>query len=1034
MLSHIPKSFTMKKFTSYILLASTLLLQNNIYAQTNNNARSVPFGGLQARSIGPAVMSGRVSDVEGVNSKPEIVYVGAANGGVWKSINAGASFRPIFDDYPQSIGTICVDQAHPDTVWVGTGEVWVRNSVSIGTGIYVSKNGGSSWEFKGLPKSERIGNIIVDPRDSKTLYVAVQGALWSDSEERGVYKSTDFGATWQKILYVNPKTGCADLTIDPKNPDVLYASMWEHRRRPDFFHSGGEGSALYKTTDGGKNWQKIHNGLPSGMLGRMGIAVAPSNSNTLYLSVEAEKDKGFYKSTDAGASWKLINKDFSMNVRPFYFSRIVVDPTDENKMCKAGFLGSISETGGKTWRQLPQYVHADAHDYWYNPKNPNYIICGTDGGAYRSYDGGQSWSFCTDLPISQFYMVSVDDDTPYNIYGGLQDNNCWVAPSNGGAGVRNSFWEKTWGGDGFYSYRHPKDKNIIFAESQGGELIRYDKRTGQRKSIKPAAPKGEPEYRFNWNSPVALSPSNPERMYFGCQYLLVTDDKGETWRKISPDLTTNDKNRQNLKSGGLSPDWSGAETNTTIVTIAESPKDGNIIWCGTDDGNVQVTTNGGKQWTEVGANIPNLPKGLWVSHVEPSSYDKNTCFVVVEGHRSGDMKPYIFKTTDLGKTWIPLSTTDLDAYALCIRQDLKNPDVLYLGTEFGFFISIDGGLSWRRFTNNLPKTGIPYMAIQPRDNALIIASHGRGVFILDDLTPIQSLTKAVTDKDFHLFTPKPAIVKFEKFNLGGDANDAGAYAGEGFSEAVIKIIYYQKKRHSIGDFKVELLDNQGKMVKETSGSKSAGISVVTLPLFQKIPKLAPTTNVEALGRGMIPPRLPDGNYTIRIRKDKDTFSAPITLKTESAVYSEAERKEQRDALMRCLNINERLAHVFAQLKTMEGMSKTNDEALNKKINAFTEGVKNYRVTLASTEGDGYVASDELVRERFSILYFGFAFYPGRPSANQMEKLKEYEAEMTTIQTKFDTFVQEMKTLNAELEKAGKKGVVLKTFEDFKNEK
>lgn len=424
----------------------------------------IPFGDLSARSIGPAVMSGRITDIEAVNNDPQTVYIGAANGGVWKSNNAGANFRPVFDDHTLSIGQLAVDQAHPDTIWVGTGEIWTRNSVSVGTGIYVSTNGGSRWKAKGLDNTERISGIAIHPENSATIYVGAQGHLWGANEDRGVYKTTDFGTTWERVLYVDENTGCADLVMHPTNPDILFATMWEHRRSADFFNSGGMGSGLYKTTDGGKNWAKVTAGLPSGQLGRLGVAIAPSNPDKMYLTVESEKDKGLYHSEDGGDSWTFVSSDFGVTVRPFYFSRIVVDPNDENKIYKAGLNLSISDDGGNSFRAVGSGVHSDVHDVWIDPSNSGFVYVGTDGGGYRSLDGGYQFEMFMNLPLSQFYHVTVDDAKPFNVYGGLQDNGSWVAASASSGGIENKDWQVVSWGDGFRVYRHPADENIVYTE------------------------------------------------------------------------------------------------------------------------------------------------------------------------------------------------------------------------------------------------------------------------------------------------------------------------------------------------------------------------------------------------------------------------------------------------------------------------------------------------------------------------------------------------------------------------------------------
>ena len=659
------------------------------------------FGDLSARQIGPAVMSGRISDMENHPTDPMIIYAGSAGGGVWKSNDAGTTFYPIFDDHAQSIGAVELDPNDPNnTIYVGTGEPWPRNSVSVGDGLYKSTDGGNNWKKIGLENSERIANIIVNPKNSNEIFVAVLGALWSDSNERGVYKSSDGGVTWENILYLNESTGCADLAMDPSNPNILYASMWEFRRTGWSFNSGGDNSALYKSIDGGKNWKKIHNGFPEGKLGRLAIGVAKSNPNTLYTVIESEKneDKGLYKSVDGGENWKQMNNDFGITVRPFYFSRIVVDPKDENVIVKAGLYGSISKDGGETFENLGS-MHPDIHDMVFDINNSDIIYVGTDGGVYRTWNKGVTMEIVENLPLSQFYHISVDNEEPYNIYGGLQDNGSWYGPSFSSGGISAKDWKPVGQGDGFRVLRHPT-KNIIYSEMQGAENVwRYDVDNNLVKTIQPLAVKGYEDYRFNWNAPIETSKNNADRLYIGSQYVHRSDDMGDTWEIISPDLTTNDSTKQNQEdSGGLSMDNSGAENHTTIFTITESPLNENIIWAGTDDGNIQVTKNGGKSWKNVVENVPGVPKNTWVYHIEASVHDENTAYVVFDGHTSGDMKAYAFKTTDLGKTWTNIiPNDDVTGFARNIQEDYVNKDLLFLGTELGLYITINGGDKWSKF-------------------------------------------------------------------------------------------------------------------------------------------------------------------------------------------------------------------------------------------------------------------------------------------------------------------------------------------------
>ncbi|MFT6319711.1 MAG: photosystem II stability/assembly factor-like uncharacterized protein [Granulosicoccus sp.] len=1021
----------------YTFLTTLLFLSFSNHSFSQDDALKVSFGGMNARSIGPAVMSGRITTLDAVESDPQILYLGAANGGVWKSNSAGTTFRPVFDEHTQSIGAIAIDQNFPDTVWVGTGEPWTRNSISYGDGIYKSTNGGNTWNNMGLKNTERISKIQIHPKNSNIIYVAAQGHLWNAHADRGVYKTTDSGKTWEKVLFVDENTGCADLSLDKNNPEIIYAAMWDHRRTPDFFTSGGKGSGLFKSIDGGKNWNKIHNGLPTGILGRMAIEVAPSNSNILYATVECEKkeEKGLYKSEDAGATWKHVSKDFNVTVRPFYFSRLVIDPTDENIIYKGGLNLTVSKTGGDSWRTAdPQNIHSDIHAVWINPNNNKHVVIGTDGGGYRSLDGAYSFEMFMDLPLSQFYHISVDNEKPYNIYGGLQDNGSWVGPSESGGGIENKDWSFTNGGDGFYSFRHPTDKNIIYSESQGGNIVRYDMSDGQRKDIKPLPNDGDPDYRFNWNAPMHISPNNPERLYFGAQFLFKTETRGDDWTKISPDLTTNDLQRQRQKkSGGLSIDNSTAENNTTIYAIGESPLDEKIIWVGTDDGLVQVTSNGGTSWENVSKNIPNLPKGLWVTSIEPSHFNKNMAYVTIDGHKSGDLGKYIFKTTDLGRTWKSLATETLEGYAHVLREDLKSENLLFLGMERGFYISVDGGVSWKRFDNNMPHNGVRAIVVHPREDAVIVGTHGRGIFIIDDITPLRQISKEVVNSKLHFFETKPTLLKLSKGGspFGGAGNFVGANPRN-----VAYITYYMKKRHTFGKMTLEIFDQNGKLIKDLPAGKSGGINLVEVPVRLKSPKAAPTNNRMALFGSIFPPALPAGDYTVKIKKGKDVFETKIKLAYDpDANYSVAERAEQHEAAMKLYNMTNELGYMYFAMEAMH--TQANDlitekgkKKLKKRIKQMAEDVEKYKASLVALEGDFYVDEGEALREEISTLFLGVSQYPGKPSSSQMNKLKTLEGKMEKVHQKFAAFKSEMETVNRLLQAEEKEPIKIKTFEEY----
>ncbi len=719
------------------------------------------LSGLKARSIGPAAMSGRIAVIAASASSaadPQTLWVGSATGGLWRSVNGGLSWEPVFDDQPvASIGAVAVDPSNPDVVWVGTGEGNPRNSASVGDGVYKSLDRGRTWRHVGLEKTERIHRLIVDPRDSRVAWAAALGQAWGENPDRGVFKTEDGGRTWRKVLYVDERTGCADLAVDPSNPNKLYAAMWDYRRWPWFFRSGGPGSGLFTSGDGGETWKRLteEDGLPKGDLGRIGLAVAASDPRIVYALVEAEKS-ALLRSEDGGRSWKTVNSEVDVNPRPFYYADLRVDPKDPNRIYRLATALTASTDGGRTFQPLTAFrdVHPDHHAMWIDPADPDHLYEGNDGGVYESRDRGASWRFVANLPVPQFYHVRYDMAVPYNVYGGLQDNGSWKGPSDvwENGGIRNQHWQEVDFGDGFDTVPDPKDPMRGYAMSQEGFLIRYDLRTGERKDIKPAAPKSEEELRFNWNAAIAIDPFEPETLYFGSQYVHKTTDRGETWTVISPDLTTDNPDWQKQdRSGGVTIDASGAENFTTLIALAPSPVGRGVLWAGSDDGRLHVTRDGGKTWTSVDKNVRGVPANTWIPHIHPSTYDAGTAFVVFDNHRRSDWTPYVYRTTDYGKTWTSLATKELKGYALSVIQDPVDPDLLFLGTEFGLWVSLDGGKGWTKWTQGLPTVSVMDLAIHPRENDLIVATHGRGLYIVDDIRPLRTLSEAALKEPLHLF-------------------------------------------------------------------------------------------------------------------------------------------------------------------------------------------------------------------------------------------------------------------------------------------
>jgi len=987
------------------------------------------FGGLKARQIGPAIMSGRISDLESHPTNPRVLYAGTAGGGVWKSSNGGASFTSIFDDYCQSIGVVTLDPNDPDnTIWVGTGEIWTRNSVSVGDGLYRSTDGGLNWKKIGFENSDRISSIEINPKNSDEIYVGVLGALWGDSEERGVYKSTDGGETWNQVLYVDKKTGCSDLVMDPENPNILYAGFWEFRRTAWSFSSGGKQSALYKSTDGGANWNKIHNGFPSGDLGRIALAIAPSQSSTLYAVLETEKDRdnGLYRSDDAGASWKLLNGDFGLVVRPFYFSRIVVDPKDPEVVAKGGLFGSISRDGGNTFKNMGQ-MHPDIHDVSFHINDSDRVFVATDGGLYRSSDGTNTMEIVANIPVSQFYHVSVDNQEPYNVYGGLQDNGSWYGPSSSPGGIEARDWNNVGFGDGFRVLKHPT-KDLLYSEMQGAENIwRVDMNTLKTKSIQPLPIKDDPKLRFNWNAPIVQSPSNPDRIYVGSQFLHVSDDMGDNWKKISPDLTTNDPKKQNQEdSGGLSKDNSGAENHCTIFTIAESPKDKNVIWVGTDDGQVQVSKNAGKNWSNTTDKLDGLPPNTWCYHIEASTHDAGTAYAVFDGHTSNDKNAYVYKTSDYGATWKNIGTDDIYGFARSFQEDYVNPDLLFVGTEFGLYATINGGKNWNKFTNNMPATAIHYLDMQERTSDLVMGTHGRGIIILDDVSPLRNLTQEVLVKDVHFFKSKPAVIK-EKGSFGRTATEM-EFVGPNPNEDV-KIIYYLKKKHIFGKMTMEVQDLDGNKIATLSPGKSKGINIVDWDYSTRAPKLAKASSF-AFG-GFNAPRAQAGDYKIVMTKGKETFETMITLLNDpDSPYSDADRDLLHTTVMKLHGMSEDLAYKVYELDEYIALSEKLEgnevaESANKEMNALKE-------TLVVTGSDNYVgAKESQLRGKLADLYGKLAGGFEPPSVTELDNLKLLEERFNNSMKDFEDVKSNVfSKLIAELESADIEIPTLETFEEF----
>jgi photosystem II stability/assembly factor-like uncharacterized protein len=821
-------------------------------------APASPLDSLYFRSIGPASMSGRISDVAVFEANPAMFWVGTAHGGVWKTTNNGTTFEAQLQDQgPLSVGDVAVSQINPDLVWAGMGESNNRQSTSWGDGVYKSTDGGKTWANMGLKTSRHINRVVIDPRDNDTVFVAATGALFGPGGERGVYKTTDAGKTWKQVLKVDDDTGANDLVIDPTDNKVLYATMYQRRRTTCCMNGGGPGSGIWKSTDAGETWTRIKGGVLDQPLGRIALDVYRRRSNILYAVIEGpaaagggrgaappaegapgaaapaggaqggrgqlnpNDPTGLYRSDDGGATWRKVN---NANPRPMYFSQVRIDPNDPEVVYLAGVGLHQTLDGGRTIAtDVAVSTHDDVHAIWINPMNSEHVIIGNDGGLAYSYDKAKKWVFVPNLPVGLFYHVSVDNAMPYNVCGGMQDNYNWCGPSavRGAAGIGNHHWATLQGGDGFVVLQDPNDYRVAFSESQDGNIIRVDRVTGETLGIRPQAAPGEPALRWHWDTPLTFSPFDTKVVYAAANKVFRSTDRGLSWTAVSPDLTDG-ANRDDIVTMGVKGSEIRISRNDgisqwpAIVSFAESPKRAGVLYAGTDDGNLQVTRDGGKTWAKVFDKVTGVPKGTFVSEVVPSKFDEGTVYATFDGHRENDYETYIYASKDFGQTWQAINGGLKGEVARTLTEDTKNPDVLYLGTETGLFVTLDRGRSWQRIKANLPTVRIDEITLHPRDNAMILATHGRAIWILDHLEPIQELAAAQqTAADAMLFTPPPFAwfqrpARDRNYEFWGDQT----FFGENPPQAAV-LSWFNKKQ--VGEVKLKITDAAGREVREISG-------------------------------------------------------------------------------------------------------------------------------------------------------------------------------------------------------------------------
>ena len=896
------------------------------------------FKSLEFREIGPAVMGGRIDDFAVVESNPKIIYVGTASGGVWKTTNNGTTWEPVFDkEGVSTIGDIAIAPSDPSVVWVGSGEPNNRQSSSWGDGAYKSIDGGKTWKNMGLEKTHHIGRIVIHPRNPDIVYVAALGHLWGPNPERGVYKTIDGGKTWSQVLKINDDTGVSDIAMDPESPDILYAAAYERRRTPFGFNGGGTDSAIYKTTDGGATWKKLTKGLPyenGGETGRIGLDIYRKDPNIVYAEIQHEKG-GTFRSEDKGETWKKMG---DTDPRPSYYSQIRVDPNNDLRIWELGAPMFYSEDGGKTFTtQRVRGIHGDYHAMWIDPADSNHMITGSDGGIHWSYDAGKDWDFLNTIAIGQFYEISLDNEKPYHICGGLQDNGSWCGPSQTLVrdGIANEDWQVIHGGDGFYAAIDNVEPWIVYTESQDGHVARRDLRTGQQRSVMPEAKATEPHYRFQWNSPVAVSAHDHMTVYYGGNYLFKSTDRGDTWTRLGGDLTTG-VDRNKLQIFGKTPDKNtlsrhdGVQDYPTITTLSESPLTPNVLWVGTDDGNVQVSRDGGKTWKNVVKKVPSVPSGTYVSRVVASKTAEGAAFVTFDGHRADDYNVYIFATTDYGESWkaIRNGIPDSAGSVHVIREHPRTTNLLFAGTEFGLWVSWDRGANWTALKNNFPTVPVDDIQIQERENDLVLATHGRSIWIFDDLTPIEKMDAKVEGSALTFFPPHAAVtwsIRQRRWSAGQNMFTAknppyGALLSYYLKDAVPAEAPKKDKdkkegaeeqpkpetrsdagEKKEGKVKITVTDKDGKTVREFDGPGAAGVSRTNWDLRSNPPAEPTPEQLEAaaagFGFGPRGPLVDPGEYTIKIKAGDQEATQKVTVEDDNRVtFSASDRAARREAI------------------------------------------------------------------------------------------------------------------------------------------
>lgn len=1071
-------------FRTLTFISLIVLLSTGIVFGQNGKLRpeDVALKNLQWRSIGPAIMGGRIDDFAVVPGDPSTFYVGAATGGLWKTTNSGTTFEPVFDEQGSaSIGDVCIAPSDPNIIWVGTGEPNNRQSSSWGDGVYRSLDGGKTWQNMGLRDSKHIGRIVIDTRDPYIVYVAVVGHLWGPNHERGVYKTVDGGKTWSQSLFVNDDTGVIDIAIDPQSPGTLYAAAYQRRRTPWGFNGGGPGSGIYKTIDGGASWSKLTKDLPEGNTGRIGLDIYRGNPNIVYAIIENAKG-GVFRSEDRGATWKKMS---DVDSRPMYYSQIRIDPNNDQRIWQCAANMFTSDDGGKAWVQnVVTRIHGDYHALWIDPANSNHMLAGSDGGIHQSYDRGRTWDYINTIPLGQFYEVSLDNQKPYMVYGGLQDNGSWAGPSGTLTveGITNDDWFRTGGGDGFYSVVDPSDPSTIYVESQDGNAARLELKSGERRNIRPEPPAGEKPYRFDWNSPIVISPHNNHAIYFGGNRIFKSTDRGDSWMR-SDDLSK-DQDREKLPIMGVLPDKNmlsrhdGVQTFGQVVTLAESPMKEGLIYAGTDDGNLQISRDGGRSWKNITDKVRGVPKNTYVSRVVPSRFAEGTVYVTFDGHRGDDYNTYVFISSDYGETWKSLKS-DLPAGVTCrvIREHTRNQNLLFLGTEFGAFASLDRGGHWSRLKGNLPMVRVDDIQVHPRDNDLVLATHGRSIWVLDNITALEKMSEAITSSDVAIFDPTPAI-EFRTYNRKGNT---GHKWFEGQNPAYGALIDYYLRAKPEGNVRVTITDKNGKVMRELTGPKEAGVNRIVWDLRLAAPNQAgggragggragggvgrgagqqqqaqaqqpqggsaeagaateqPAAQVGGggfFGGGGRGPRVEPGEYTIKVSAAGKEATASVRIQEDPRIQiSEADRAKWSAAVMQAYELLRSASAAQRSVQTLKTQMTSLQESLrrtpnvskevNDAVNVVSEQVDDIQRRLVPVFDQSGSAGPPLpdaprpLLGRVGQFFGGLDNYTAAPTSDQSARLSELTTELKSLVDRLNKLIDEsIPNLNKQIRESG----------------